>query len=72
MDPLQVVLDAQAPLHEALEPGDTPHDARLWATLGVVPEDMSSAPLAEPLPEGGAEVLSDGIDRAIFGALVTA
>jgi hypothetical protein len=72
MDPLQAVLDAQAPLHEALDPGEVPADGNLWATMGVLPEDLSSAPFAEPDTEGQIlDLASDDADRAIFGALVS-
>jgi hypothetical protein len=72
MDPLQAVLDAQSPMLEALDPEQVPADGNLWATMGVLPEDLSSAPFPQAVAEDRLDLSSDDADRVIFAALVSA
>jgi hypothetical protein len=67
MDALQIMVAAQSPMLDALAEGEVD------LTQAALPEDMASAPLPTEIADG--EMLdgaSDEVDRAIFGALVSA
>ena len=72
MDSLQAVLAAQTPVAETFDQTDlNSADEALVQAVAVVPEDMSSAPLAIPLEDGEwQDEATDAVDSRIFAALV--